>query len=532
MAQTSPPTAKELVYVSWCPRCPSSPKVWGAIETNFLALKQNSAQPKRNASPSDQNHSPPGPINSPIGQNTFPSGQTNSPVRQTNSPAGQTSSERPRNEVDRSRFAWKDATTWAVDHGQVEIAHVVRHCRLALVLYSAAYGSDPWCRQQELSPLLEAFHDGLISVIWLPVDAGAVPRGLEEITRLIEEKKTLWSAGNRNQSAVKVAHAVIEAWSEADVFAQRLAEDRQRLPEGQRVPSPAVKASHLAIVIEPTGEKHANPQQKRYIYALYRRTAGASAYEPLHDDEAISGHTRGDYPYPWLVQPPQSSEDPVRLSCPILERYLRWAQHQPEPFVVEIFAPDELLDEGWSQLHVPAGEECQWLIHAHPFLLLAASRLLSCHVHKGGYLADKSERLSRGTGQWFEADGLTKSHRFKPVMTQHEQVALRWSGPMAADRHECLKGIVHSMVPLALWPRHPVEKALLSTSLVTLGLRDPATDCPCCPDLDQFARKRWETAEDLPIDCTIVVDHPARRPPSLLDGQQLSGSNISLYISA
>jgi hypothetical protein len=500
MAQTSPARAKELVYVSWCRSCSSSRKVWAAIETHLRSLKQTSALRNRKRSPSDQNNS-----------------------------------EGLPNDMDLSCLAWRDADAWAADHGQVAIDQVVRECRLAVVLYSADYGSDHWCRQGELLPLLEAAgeEEGRICLVWLQVAPGDVPSVLREITPLIKDEKTLWSAANRNRSAVDVARALIQAWSEADVFAQTLAEDRKRLPEGERAISPPVKASHLAIVIEPTGDD--NKQQKAYTYALYRRPLGSDAYEPPHDYAACSGQTRGDYPYPWLVETPESKEDPVRLICSILDRYLRWAQQQPEPFVVEIFAPDELLDQDWSQLQVPAGEECQWLIQAHPFLLLARSRLLSCHAHKADYLALKSAGLSLGTGQWIEADGLTKSHRFKPVLTQPEQVALRWSKPMPADRHECLeclKGIVHSMVPLALWPRHPVEAAALTTSLETLGLTDPATGRPRCPDLDQLARKRWENAETIPIDCAIVVDHPARRPPSLLESQRLAGPETSPYICA
>jgi hypothetical protein len=499
MAQTSPATAKELIYVSWCTSCSSSKKVWEAIETNLRSLKQTSAPRNRNRSPSDQN-----------------------------------SSEGLQSDIDRSRFAWRDANAWAADHGRVDIDHVVRECRLAIVLYSAAYGSDHWCRQGELWPLLAAAgqEEGRIRLVWLQVAPGDVPSELGDITPLIKYERTRWSAANRSQSAVDVARAVIEAWSEADVFAQRLAEERGRLPGGESATSPSVNGSHLAIVIEPTGEDVGNRQQKPYTYALYRRTAGSDVYEMPHDFAASSGQVCGDYPYPWMVELPASSAEPARLICPILERYLLWAQQQPEPFIVEIFAPDELLDQDWSQLHVPIGEERQWLIHAHPFLLLARSRLLLCHSHKADFLAHKSAALSRGTGHWLEADGLTKSHRFKPVLTRKEQVALRWSGPMAADRHECLKGVVHSMVPLAVWPRHPIEADALTTSLVTLGLSDPATGRPRCPDLDQFARKRWENAEDIPIDCTVVVDHPARRPPSLLDRQQPDASKPSLYISA
>jgi hypothetical protein len=503
MAQTSPASAKRLIYVSWCPSCPSSKKVWQAIETNLLSWKQTSALLNRDRSPSDQN-----------------------------------SSEGVQGDIDRCCFAWRDANAWAVDHGRVDIDHVVRECRLAIVLYSATYGSDHWCRQVELMPLLKAGQEeGRIRLVWLQVAPGDVPSELAEITPLIKYGRTLWSTANRSQSAVAAARALMEAWTEADVFAQHLAEERfaegrAGLPGGESATSQSVNGSHLAIVIEPTEEAVGNRQHKPYIYALYRRIAGSDVYEMPHDSAASLGQICGDYPYPWVVEQPASSAEPVRLICPILERYLLWAQQQPEPFVVEIFAPDELLDQDWSQLHVPAGEERQWLIHGHPFLLLARSRLLSCHAHKSDYLAHKFAGLSRGTGHWIEADGLTKSHRFKPVMRGKDQVALRWNGPMAADRSEGLKGVVHSMVPLAVWPRHPVEADALITSLVTLGLSDPATGRPRCPDLDEFARKRWENAEDIPIDCTVVVDHPARRPPSLLDRQQPDASKTTLYISA
>lgn len=499
MDQVPPLTTKELVYVSWCRSCQSSKKVWDAIETNLLSLKQTSVLASRDRSPADKNH-----------------------------PEGF------QNHANLSCLVWRDATAWMVEHSLVDINQVVQACRLAIVIYSATYGADPWCRQGELLPLLRASgkQEGRILLVWLQVAPGVVPSELEDIRPLIEYKNSLWSPARRSQSAVEVAQAVRKAWLEADVFAQILAEERQRLPEAERATPPPVSASHLAIVIEPTGEENGNKRHKAYTYALFRRTPGSDTYEPPWDAAADLGQTRGDYPYPWVVELPASSGEPDRLNCPILERYLHWAQQQPEPFVVEIFAPDELLDEGWSQLHVPAGEEREWLIHAHPFLLLARSRLLSCHAYKSEYLAHKSAGLSRGTGQWVEADGLTKRHRFKPVIKRHDQVALRWSGPMAANRHECVKGIVHSMVPLALWPRHPVDAASLATSLVTLGLSDPATGRPCCADLDQFARKRWEKAEDIPVDCTIVVDDPARRPPSLLDRQQLAGSDPSLYISA
>jgi hypothetical protein len=217
----------------------------------------------------------------------------------------------------------------------------------------------------------------------------------------------------------------------------------------------------------------------------------------------------------------------------LLQRLQCWIDNQleDEP-VLEIFAPDVLLDEDWGSISTQAGEDPKPLHSYQPFLLRSSDRLLNCQWNKRrGALKRMHHLLVEGTGAWLPQDQLTKTSNLETLdgETQDKDagdaviaaICLLQSTTLE-NRATWLRSVLMSMAPLVVWPSH---RSSLGEEQVQLCLRhlplireDINQGCtvkrPHCPDLTRLAkaRQKWSHPEVDLRGLTILVDHPDRAP--------------------
>ena len=217
----------------------------------------------------------------------------------------------------------------------------------------------------------------------------------------------------------------------------------------------------------------------------------------------------------------------------LLQRLQCWIDNklEDEP-VLEIFAPDVLLDEDWGSISTQAGEDPKPLHTYQPFLLRSSDRLLNCQWNKRrGALKRMHEHLIEGTGAWLPQDQLAKTHILETLDGQTQDkdagdaviaaICLLQSTTLK-NRATWLRSVLMSMAPLVVWPSH---RSSLGEEQVQLCLRhlplireDINQGCtvkrPHCPDLTRLAkaRQKWSHPEVDLRGLSILVDHPDRAP--------------------
>ncbi|MFM7464179.1 MAG: hypothetical protein ACKO28_01660 [Cyanobium sp.] len=255
----------------------------------------------------------------------------------------------------------------------------------------------------------------------------------------------------------------------------------------------------LALVVK---EAAKTPVSTRYSYTTLIHQGGDADYQPFAGDGSLEI---------------ASSEDAISKLSEILQRLLDGVQDQPKQPLVEIFVPLSLLEVNWLEgLQVKDDwGESMLLLEQAPFTIRSSDRLRMGNRLPG--LRAKHRRLQTGQGQWIPLEAGLDAKRLQAMHADERMVALRCPAPHTGSRERelWLRGVLSSMVPLALWPAKDSDLVASSfeNCLGTLGLGSSVTN-PSCPDLDVLLKQRWQSHFTDPALCKLhlFVDRPDRLP--------------------
>ena len=320
----------------------------------------------------------------------------------------------------------------------------------------------------------------------------------------------------RKQHEQRISEVVFQTWNEFAPLAQRL----HALPIGLPVPGAITPAplrtacDAVVLVLIPSGEEI--EAERCYQWGAFIQKAGEDQFQQIPNG-AIG------------AKPSYTKEALEQL----LQRLQRWIDNQleDEP-VLEIFAPDVLLDEDWGSISTQAGEDPKPLHTYQPFLLRSSDRLLNCQWNKRrGALKRMHEHLIEGTGAWLPENQLAKTHVLETLDGQTQDkdagdaviaaICLLQSTALE-NRATWLRSVLMSMAPLVVWPSHgsslgeeQVQLCLRHLPLIREDINQGRTvKRPHCPDLARLAkaRQKWSHPEVDLRGLTILVDHPDRAP--------------------
>ena len=199
--------------------------------------------------------------------------------------------------------------------------------------------------------------------------------------------------------------------------------------------------------------------------------------------------------------------------------------------MLELFVPDDLLDQDWGSISTQAGEDKP--LHTYqPFLLRSSDRLLNREWNiRRGALKRMYQHLIEGTGAWLPQDQLIKAQILETLDGQTQDkdagdaviaaICLMQSTTLK-NRASWLRSVLMSMAPLVVWPSHrnslgeeQVQLCLRHLPLIREEINQGRTvKRPHCPDLTRLAkaRQKWSHPEVDLRGLTILVDHPDRAP--------------------
>lgn len=412
---------------------------------------------------------------------------------------------------------WDRSMIRAGSNKDVAINAALGRCRVAVVLVSSEYmASEHW--EREAKPLLAAAQTGQLHLLWQQISPCNCEH--EEINKyqqvISDAVLTNCSLAVRKQHEQKISEVVFQTWNEFAPLAQRL----HALPIDLPVPSAITPAplrtacDAVVLVINPSGEEIET--ERCYQWGAFIQKVGEDQFQQIPNGAigAKPSYTKGTLEE--LLQ---------RLQC--------WIDHklEDEP-VLEIFAPDVLLDEDWGSISTQAGEDPKPLHTYQPFLLRSSDRLLNCQWNKRrGALKRMHEHLIEGTGAWLPHDQLAKTHILETLDGQTQDkdagdaviaaICLLQSTTLK-NRATWLRSVLMSMAPLVVWPSHrsslgeeQVQLCLRHLPLIREDLDQGRTvKRPHCPDLTRLAkaRQKWSHPEVDLRGLTILVDHPDRAP--------------------
>jgi hypothetical protein len=447
---------------------------------------------------------------------------------------------------------WDRSMIRAGSNRDVAINAALECCRVAVVLVSSEYiASEHW--EKEAMPLLAAAKAGQISLLWQQISpCNCKQAEINKYQQMISGTTlTKCTRAVREKQEQKISVMVFNAWNEFAPLAQRL----QVLPIDQPGPNATIPAplrtacDAVVLVLNPSGEE--KETERRYQWGAFILKAGEDQFQQIPNG-AIGA--KPSYPKESLEE--------------LLQHLQHWIDEmlEDEP-VLEIFAPDVLLDEDWGSISTQAGEDPKPLHTYQPFLLRSSDRLLNPQWNKRrGALKRMYEHLIEGTGAWLPQDQLAKTHILETLDGQTKDkdageaviaaICLLQS-TILKNRASWLRSVLISMAPLVVWPSN---RSSLGGEQVQLCLRDLAlirddtsqdikVERPHCPDLARLAkaRQKWNHPEVDLGSLTILVDHPDRAPdrtmlqalfspsrpdPSITPPGERPGSQPALLISS
>jgi hypothetical protein len=140
----------------------------------------------------------------------------------------------------------------------------------------------------------------------------------------------------------------------------------------------------------------------------------------------------------------------------VLSKLIAWAQSNTSLPILEIYAPVELLDQDWSALMVQdeMGDEVA-LLKTQPYLLRPLERLNPRFNSKREHLRSKMQNLLNGKGRWKPNNGASDTQEIGATVVENEEIVgiklIDSLPPENKSRSTLYKGVVLSMVPIALW---------------------------------------------------------------------------------
>ena len=410
----------------------------------------------------------------------------------------------------------------AGDDQDATIKAALGRCRVAVVLVSAEYlASEHW--QREAVPLLAAAQKGQVGLLWQQIEPCNCDQEINKFQPIVSGiVLTTCKSATRKEHEQKISELIFKAWNE--YASAPLAHGLGVLPIDQPGPNATTSSpvlttrDSIALVLTPSGEEKENV--RCYQWRAFIRRVGEDQFQPIPNG-AIDADP--SYPKAKLEQ--------------LLQRLQNWigCDLMDEP-VLEIFAPDSLLEEDWGSFSTVAGEDPKPLHEYQPFLLRSSDRLLNRQWNnRRGALRRMHHHLAEGTGAWLPQDQLTKTETIETLdgETQDNKAGdavitaiCSMQSITLTNRTSWLRSILMSMAPLVVWPslRSSLGKEQIQLCLRHLPLvrkdtsQDNEVGRPHCPDLAHLAKARQKCRQP-EVDLrglTILVDHPDRAPDRIM----------------
>jgi hypothetical protein len=416
---------------------------------------------------------------------------------------------------------WDRSKIQAGSNKDAAINAALGRCRVAVVLVSSEYlASEHW--EREAKPLLTAAQAGQIHLLWQQISpCNCEDEEINQYQQVISGYVlTKCSRAVREQHEQKISEEVFKAWRAFSPLAQRLG----ALPIDQPVPNAPPSAplrtacEAVALVLNPSGEE--KEIERSYQWGAFIQKAGENQFQQIPNG-AIGA--KPSYPKETLEE--------------LLQLLQYWIDTElaDEP-VLEIFAPDLLLDEDWGSISTQAGEDPKPLHTYQPFLLRSSDRLLNRQWNKRrGALKRMHHHLIEGTGAWLPQEQLTITSTLETLdgKTQDKDAGdaviaaiCSLQSSTLKNRATWLRSVLISMAPLVVWPsrRSSLGEEQLQLCLRHLPLirddtsQDNKVERPHCPDLARLAkaRQKWSHPDVDLCGLTILVDHPDRAPDRIM----------------
>jgi hypothetical protein len=398
----------------------------------------------------------------------------------------------------------------------------LENCAVALILVSAEYLASPhW--QREGLPLLDAVKERGIRLRWQRISDCHCPPELTPYQPIFDDQSLVGSA-QRKKREQQIAEHVFQAWSAP------VAQHLQVIPVHQRgtAASPAVSqpAQRDAVAVVLTTSAEEKNGVRHYQWQVFSRKKGQNKHEA--DKEIFDA----------LIE---SFKDLTWESLPRYFQALKRLMRLKGEFILEIFAPLDLLDADWGGICVDGGVDRKPLHTYQPYLLRSSDRLHPEMTERQESLSRMHAHLVSGTGAWLPQDDLAKAHILETLSGEilddeagKGVVAALWwrKSTTIINKSAWLKSAVWSMAPLVIWPsrKGPLRRGLKKEEVfslvkeLSLSREDTSqaakVERPHCPDLDSLALRRQAKAKaskDWPhpkidLGITILVDHPDRTP--------------------
>ncbi len=278
--------------------------------------------------------------------------------------------------------------------------------------------------------------------------------------------------------------------------------------------SPVESSSYLALVLQRAGSRARDTRY--YSWSAFVAEDGKDGYQEPIVLESLE-HSRNQV----VFDNPLEKETAIAT---VLHHLLAWAARIPRLWVLEIFAPTELLDAPWSELVVENDNADKIpLLESIAYVLRPLDRLEESFNAKRLRLQRKIQKLAEGNGKWcVGADAMNPRHLRSVLIEQDHHVALKRPQPLPEDgqqRDSWFGALIHSMVPIAIWYRHGSKgsedewSSHLKSYETLSGHEDGGQACRSCLNYEASARKRKELClQPLAKQLVFMFDHWERTP--------------------
>jgi len=414
---------------------------------------------------------------------------------------------------------WDRSMIGAGSNKVVEIEAALRRCKVAVVLVGPAYLADDDIWDIEAKALVDAAQNGHIRLLWQQIaPCNCNQEEINEFRQMIPGAiLTRCRRPVREQYEQRISEEIFKAWIEFAPLAQRLGALPIDQPDSiANKPAPARMACDaVALVLTPSGEE--KEYERFYQWRAFIQRVGEN-----HLQEVPNGDIGAE---------PSIAKEKLPELLHSLQSWIKIDSKLEDVPVLELFVPDDLLDQDWGSISTQAGENKP--LHTYqPFLLRSSDRLLNLDWNiRRGALKRMHEHLVEGTGAWLPQDQLIKAQILETLDGQTPDkdagdaviaaICLLQSTTLK-NRASWLRSVLMSMAPLVVWPSHrsslgeeQVQLCLRHLPLIREDINQGRTvKRPHCPDLTRLAkaRQKWSHPEVDLRGLTILVDHPDRAP--------------------
>jgi hypothetical protein len=278
--------------------------------------------------------------------------------------------------------------------------------------------------------------------------------------------------------------------------------------------TPVEASSYIALVLQRSGSQERDTRY--YTWSAFVAEDGRDGYQEPIVVESLE-HLRNQV----VFDQPLENETAIAT---VLHHLLAWANRIPRLWVLEIFAPTELLDAPWSELVVEDDNDEEIpLLESIAYVLRPLDRLEESLNAKRMRLQRKIQTLAQGKGRWCVGDDAMNTRYLRSVLIEQDHhVALKRSQPLPEDERQrdfWFAALIHSMVPIAIWFRHGTKgseddwSTHLNSYKLLSGHEDGTQACESCLNYEASARQRKQLClQPLAKQVVFMLDHWERTP--------------------